>query len=624
MHKDLNYAIEIMEIEKLKLHEQIDYLQQQIQQLTNEYSDKILEKDEELVTAFIKMQQAEKINNDLVLKLHSTKKSEEQLNNANYNFITLQKKLDHQIQENQKLEQKVKLLTEQSMQFQQKWQRVSMQLKQSTTQKVSARTIEQQLSLKQEECQQLKEKLVQYQLELTIFKQSDQEYKQSVHQKMQALYQELKDTQQKLQQNLYLSQQQKQDCQQCEYLRNETEQLKQIINQDHISQEQNRINIQINQQQQQQLKEYQKRLMELEYENQNLKQQIQLPESINFKSRDCLNIKSITNHPLYIKMMKLIEQLTNQTQQELFRKSLNELGSEIEQRENKEQQLQECRTMYDRLLIKYYALQKSINKIEENTNKNYYATQQITSSKQQTQQKKTNQLDSFLQEQETTKQMKQSIFSNTPKQRIVVNLKNDIYFKIKYIDFFQYIQRIIIFNFFKMQYCQIHNPQFYQTEQQQRAQQQMQPQHIFLINKYKNKKKAYKESLNDLRNQMKFILDKQLYQEQELTQLKTQYHLEKEQWQQEKKILNSLFPQKDLNFNGLQKEKKSYKEKKKELEQQLQKQQQQCQFQEGKFQEILLENSKLKAIINGRDQECLALQQEVEYYQKRLIQLQRQ
>ncbi|CAD8059825.1 unnamed protein product [Paramecium sonneborni] len=419
MHQDLNYTIEIMEIEKLKLYEQIDYLQQHIQQLTNEYSDKILEKDEELVTAFIKMQQTEKLNNELLFKLQSTKKSEEQLNNANYNFITLQKKLDHQIQENQKLEQRVKLLTEQSMQFQQKWQRVSLQLKQFTTQKVSARTIEQQLSLKQEECQQLKEKLVQYQLELTIMKQSDQEYKQSVHQKMQALYQELKDSQQKLQQNQYLSQQQKQDCQQCEYLRNETEQLKQIINQDHISQEQNRINIQINQQQQQQLKEYQNRLMELEFENQNLKQQIQLPEYINnIKSKECLNIKSIMNHPLYIKMMKLVEQLNNPTQQELFRKSLHELGLEIQQRENKEQQLQECRTMYDRLLIKYYALQKSINKIEENTNLNYYATQQITSSKQQTQQKKTNQLDSFLQEQETTKQMKQSIFSNTPKQRV--------------------------------------------------------------------------------------------------------------------------------------------------------------------------------------------------------------
>ncbi|CAD8144923.1 unnamed protein product [Paramecium octaurelia] len=419
MYKDLNYAIEIMEIEKLKLHEQIDYLQEHIQQLTNEYSDKILEKDEELVTAFIKMQQAERLNNELVQKLQSTKKNEEQLNNANYNFITIQKKLDHQIQENQKLEQKVKLLTEQSMQFQQKWQRVSMQLKQFTTQKVSARTTEQQLSLKQEECQSLKEKLVQYQLELTIIRQSDQEYKQSIHQKMQALYQELRDAQSKLQQYQYISQQQKHECQQCEYLKNENEQLKSMINQDQISQEQNRINSQINTQQQQQMKEFQARLMELEYENQNLKQQIQLPESINnLKSNDCLNIKSILNHPLYIKMSKMIDQLTNQTQQELFRKSLNELGSEIEQRENKEQQLQECRTMYDRLLIKYYALQKSIHKIEENSNASYYATQQITSSKQQTLQKKTNQLDSFLQEQETTKQMKQSIFSNTPKQRV--------------------------------------------------------------------------------------------------------------------------------------------------------------------------------------------------------------
>ncbi|CAD8137631.1 unnamed protein product [Paramecium octaurelia] len=419
MHKDFNYAIEIMEIEKIKLHEQIDYLQQQIQQLTNEYSDKILEKDEELVTAFLKMQQAEKLNNELVSKLQSTKKNEEQLNNANYNFITLQRKLDHQISENQKLEQKVKLLSEQSMQFQSKWQRVSMQLKQQTTQKVSARTIEQQLSLKQEECQQLKEKLVQYQLELTIVKQSDQEYKQSIHQKMQVLYQELREAQQKLQHHQYASQQHKQECQQCEYFRNETEQLKQMINQDQISQEQNRINSQINQQQQQQMKEYQNKIMELEYENQNLKQQIQIPESIsNLKSNDCLNIKSIMNHPLYIKMTKLVDQLTNQTQQELFRKSLNELGLEIEKRENKEQQLQECRTMYDRLLIKYYALQKSINKIEENSNATYYATQQITSSKQQTHQKKTNQLDSFLQEQETTKQMKQSIFSNTPKQRI--------------------------------------------------------------------------------------------------------------------------------------------------------------------------------------------------------------
>ncbi|CAD8137629.1 unnamed protein product [Paramecium octaurelia] len=176
-----------------------------------------------------------------------------------------------------------------------------------------------------------------------------------------------------------------------------------------------------------------------------------------------------------------------------------------------------------------------------------------------------------------------------------------------------------------MQYCQIHNPQFQQTQYQSTSQQQqLLPQHVILINKYKNKKKAYKESLNDLRNQMKGILDKQLHQEQELTQLKTQYHLEKEQWQQEKKILNSMLPQKDLNFNGLQKEKKSYKEKKQLLKNELQQYKQHCEIQDGKLQQILLENSKLKAILNGRDQECLALQQEVEYYQKRLIQLQRQ
>ncbi|CAD8144818.1 unnamed protein product [Paramecium pentaurelia] len=176
-----------------------------------------------------------------------------------------------------------------------------------------------------------------------------------------------------------------------------------------------------------------------------------------------------------------------------------------------------------------------------------------------------------------------------------------------------------------MQYCQIHNPQFQQTQYQQTLQdQQLLPQHIILINKYKNKKKAYKESLNDLRNQIKNNLDKQLNQEQELTQLKTQYCLEKEQWQQEKKILNSMLPQKDFNYNGLQKEKKSYKQKKQELKNQLQQYQKQCEFQDGQLQQILLENSKLKAILNGRDQECLALQQEVEYYQKRLIQLQRQ
>ncbi|CAD8048371.1 unnamed protein product [Paramecium primaurelia] len=176
-----------------------------------------------------------------------------------------------------------------------------------------------------------------------------------------------------------------------------------------------------------------------------------------------------------------------------------------------------------------------------------------------------------------------------------------------------------------MQYCQIHNPQFQQTQFQQTSQQQQQqmlPQHIILINKYKNKKKAYKESLNDLRNEMKVILDKQLHQEQELTQLKTLYHLDKEQWLQEKKILNSILPKKDFNLDGLQKEKKSYKEKKQILKNQLQQYKQYFEIQEGKLQEILLENSKLKAILNGRDQECLALQQEVEYYQKRLIQLQ--
>ncbi|KAM3135372.1 hypothetical protein pb186bvf_012530 [Paramecium bursaria] len=422
---DLNYKIDILEIEKIKLHEEIEYLNQHIQQITETYTEKIMSRDQEIVNTQIQSQQLEKFNQELLQKLQNTRKNEEQLNHANYNFVQMQKKTSSLASENQELQNKVIALQNQVQQAQQNWQRCSQQLKQVTSGKQKYKDIEQMYEKKADEYNLLKEKYVQTQLELTVIKQSEQEYKLSVQNKIQQLLEQLKQAQYQSQMMQNVIQQDR--CQKCLEKDDELENYRNIIQNESLSQEQARVHKQINQQLQQQIKEQYDKLLEYELENNNLIKQIEFLQDtqndesnlINSMKKFEIKSKSLREQPEYIKLAKLVEQIVKDNQsQELFKRALNDLVREVDSRESVLQQLQECRSMYDRLVVKYYALQKRLKENEQDTS---FVEESIpppvqNQQKSQFTSQKRPIADSFLSQQDTTKQVKKTHeFSNTPK-----------------------------------------------------------------------------------------------------------------------------------------------------------------------------------------------------------------
>jgi len=183
----LNKKIQNLEVEKIRLAENNEYLAERVRMIEASYNNLKDQLDDNIAKYEDLLNKVKDTDDDKEKYAMHAKKLHEDLKNLNKSYVNLQKKVTQLEKENKELAENLKTAEAEKKSYAEKWLKLSKKAKNEDLNKTSFKALELEISEKTKELEEYREKFVSANAELQVLKESEKAYKEVIEKKSKEL-----------------------------------------------------------------------------------------------------------------------------------------------------------------------------------------------------------------------------------------------------------------------------------------------------------------------------------------------------------------------------------------------------------------------------------------------------